>query len=152
MQGDYGMKTQKTDLRQACVPDACTSLNSMRCSVFFFLVLLCLSVQTHALATEAAAEDCSKYKGEARFETCENARKYGLSLNAAALVEWLAERTYAYRLCGVRPDPSEERHKEALLAGSLSFRALFEAELRRLEERCIYDPRGWCQERGLSRP
>ncbi|MBQ9405407.1 MAG: hypothetical protein IJU37_01550 [Desulfovibrio sp.] len=96
-------------------------------------------------------QDCGHYTGTAAYETCENARKHGLSFNAAALVEGLAERSYAVEFCGGVQDLAEQRHTESILAGGEHFRALYDEHLAMLRHRCIYDPDGWCQSRGLTR-
>ena len=62
-----------------------------------------------------------------------------------------AERAYAAEFCNAPLDPSEERHRDSLLAGGGNFRALFDAHLKRLSEMCIYDPDGWCRDRGFER-
>ena len=82
---------------------------------------------------------------------CAVARRHGLSLNAAALMERLAERTFAAEFCNAPMEPSEERHRDSLLAGGENFRALYDAHLKRLREMCIYDPGGWCRDRGFER-
>lgn len=95
--------------------------------------------------------DCSRYQVHPRRETCLNARKYGMSINAAALVQGLAERTHAVEFCRSTPDPAEQRHRDSLLAGSPNLRALYEAHLAMLRQRCVYDPDGWCQSMGFTR-
>ena len=103
-------------------------------------------------AQDAVPEDCAQFARTGMRDTCENARRYGLSLNAAALMESLAERTYAAEFCKAPLDPSEERHRDSLLAGGGNFRALYDAHLKRLREICcIYDPVGWCRDRGFER-
>ena len=118
---------------------------------------LFLATCLYSLAAWAAAPadsvpaDCTQYRTSPQRETCENARRHGLSLNAAALVEGLAERAYAVEFCGGTPDPAEQRHTESILAGSPAFRALYDEHLTLLHQRCIYDPGGWCRDRGLTR-
>lgn len=115
------------------------------------LAMSCLLSYLSAFAEENPPADCTKYHGTSRYETCQHAREFGLSLNAAAIVEGLAERTYAVELCGGTIDPAEQRHTESILAGSTRFRDLYNAHLLMLGHRCIYDPDGWCQERGFNR-
>ena len=102
-------------------------------------------------APDAAPDDCAHFARTGMRDTCENARRHGLSLNAAALMERLAERAYAAEFCNAPLDPSEERHRDSLLAGGGNFRALYDEQLNRLREMCIYDPDGWCRDRGFER-
>lgn len=94
--------------------------------------------------------NCEKY-GLKERATCENAKQFGLSLHAAHLVEWLAERDFAASFCGSALDPAEVRHRESILAGDTKGRSLFAAHGRMLRERCIYDPDGYCQSMGFAR-
>ena len=119
-------------------------------ALFLAACLYCLAAWAAAPADSVPA-DCTQYTSSPRRETCENARRHGLSLNAAALVEGLAERAYAVEFCGGTPDPAEQRHTESILAGSPAFRALYDEHLTLLHQRCIYDPGGWCRDRGLTR-
>lgn len=124
----------------------------MKTSVLLWAVAMsCLLFPLPTLAEESPPADCEQYKGTSRHDTCQHAQQYGLSFNAAAVVEGLAERTYAVELCGATPDPAEQRHTESILAGSPRFRELYNAHLTMLRQRCIYDPDGWCQERGFKR-
>ncbi len=102
-------------------------------------------------AEESSPATCENYKDISRRNTCLHAQKYGLTINAAAVVEGLAERTYAVELCGVAPDPAEQRHTESILASSPEFRALYNELLTLLRQMCIYDPDIWCLERGFKR-
>ena len=114
--------------------------------------LLCLpGLFSPCLAADAVPDSCREYRNSPRYETCQNARKYGLSLNAAALAEQLAERDFAAEFCGAEPDPATQRHTQSLLSGSANMRALHDAHLALLRERCIYDPDGWCQSMGFQR-
>ncbi len=119
--------------------------------VLWTMAMICLFSSLPTYAEEWAPADCGRYRGTSRYDTCQHAKKYNLSINAAAIVEGLAERTYAVELCGAIPDPAEQRYTESILAGSPEFRDLYNAHLTMLRQRCIYDPDGWCQERGFQR-
>ena len=124
-------------------------------SCFLLLTMLsawltCSPVLALSVANGPPA-DCAQYRTSPQRTTCENARKFGLSFNAAAIVEGLAERAYAVEFCGGTPDPAEQRHTESILAGSAAFRALYDEHLTMLRQRCIYDPNGWCRSMGFAR-
>ncbi|MBO4313714.1 MAG: hypothetical protein J5838_05415 [Desulfovibrio sp.] len=125
----------------------------MKKRIFFLLLFAAawLAAGLSLAAPDAAPGDCAQFARKEMRDTCENARRHGLSLNAAALTERLAERAYAAEFCNAPLDPSEERHRDSLLAGGGNFRALYDAHLKRLREMCIYDPDGWCRDRGFER-
>ncbi|MBR4747474.1 MAG: hypothetical protein IK061_08800, partial [Desulfovibrio sp.] len=99
----------------------------------------------------AVPASCEAYAGTPRHATCLAAVKHGLSLNAAAVVEGLAERAHAVEFCRAVPDPAEARHTESILAGGASFRALFNEHRARLEAIDVEDPDAWCAKRGFER-
>ncbi len=122
---------------------------------FFFLgTLSCLAGMEAYGGSEMTSPvpgDCAQYKGTARYETCQHAREFGLTMHAAELVEGLAEHDHAVTFCGGTPDPDDIRHTESILAGGDAYRALYKAHRGMLETRCVYDPDGWCRSMGLER-
>ena len=108
-----------------------------------FLAMSCLLLPWPAFASESPPTDCKQYQGTSRHETCEHAKQYGFSFKAAALIEGLAEQTYALELCGAKSDHAALRHLEAILASSPKFQELYRAHLTMLRQRCVYDPSGW---------
>lgn len=120
-------------------------------------LLLCApQAASHAVAQaqadpSAVPASCEAYAGTPRHATCLAAVKHGLSLNAAAVVEGLAERAHAVEFCRARPDPAEARHTESILAGGPNFRALFDEHRARLAAAGVEDPEGWCRQQGLER-
>ncbi|MCR5815102.1 MAG: hypothetical protein K6G15_11520 [Desulfovibrio sp.] len=111
------------------------------------LFLLFLLAMPSALWAEPL--NCEQYPADERG-SCENAKRFGLSLNAARLVEGLAERDFAASFCGAELAPAEKRQIESLLAPDPKWRALFSAHGQMLRERCIYDPASYCQSMGFG--
>ena len=120
-------------------------------------LLLCAPQAAAHVAAQAQSEpsavpaSCEAYAGTPRHATCLAAVKHGLSLNAAAVVEGLAERAHAVEFCRAKPDAAEARHTESILAGGASFRALFNEHRARLEAIDVEDPDAWCAKRGFER-
>ncbi|MBO4295292.1 MAG: hypothetical protein J5863_00830 [Desulfovibrio sp.] len=130
----------------------------MKRQIIVALALLLCAPQAAAHAAAQAQADssavpasCEAYAGTPRHATCLAAVKHGLSLNAAAVVEGLAERAHAVEFCRAKPDAAEARHTESILAGGASFRALFNEHRARLEAIDVEDPDAWCAKRGFER-
>ena len=117
--------------------------------LFILLSLLFSASPLFAASSEGIPSSCEKYARTERFHSCENARKFGLTLNAAEYVEQMAEKEYAAQFCEGKS--LENANTASILAGGENFRALYEAHMTMLRERCVYDPDGWCRAMGHTR-
>ena len=120
-------------------------------------LLLCAPQAASPAVAQAQADpsavpaSCEAYAGTPRHATCLAAVKHGLSLNAAVVVEGLAERAHAVEFCRAKPNAAEARHTESILSGGASFRALFDEHRARLQAIDVEDPDAWCAKRGFER-
>ena len=110
----------------------------------------CVPVSAFA-STEGPPTDCTAYPVAPLRDTCENARKFGLSFSVTQEIEYLAAREYAFTFCGAQPDTVFRQQVADRLAQDTRLRALYDEHLTMLKHRCIYDPDGWCQSMGFQR-
>lgn len=127
------------------------------------IILLLLSVALNLLlgttgilvpafaSAETPPANCAAYPVAPLRDSCENARKFSLSLGVTQEIEYLAAREYGFSFCGVQPDTLFRQQVADRLAQDARLRALYNEHLALLKHRCIYDPDGWCRSMGFQR-
>ncbi|MBP3731230.1 MAG: hypothetical protein J6I40_07165 [Mailhella sp.] len=112
------------------------------------LFMLALPVCAFA-ASEGIPSECTK--GSADYELCLDAQKFAVSKETALNAWILATHEYAGWLCGFTPDADWVKTKNQMLDADARMKDVYEWHLKFLNERCVYDPDGWCVGMGYKR-